>query len=102
MYLGKLIEILESADPELVVPEGFHNPHSYRGFYEDLAFEPAMNVTVGAMLKCAREALGTTYQGYKGGDYTMHEYTDVWIANYGSEGDGISEMLIRYMLKGDA
>lgn len=39
------------------------------------------------MLEHAKSALGATFTGYKGGEYTMNEYTDCWIAEYG-EGDG--------------
>ncbi len=97
MTLGELIQILESQDPGLEVPLGFYHPHSYRGFYDELAFEPLENTTVGAMLEAARSAVGKTYEGYKGGDYTMSEYTEVYLAHYGCCGEGIGEHLLRYM-----
>jgi len=76
--LGELITRLrEEPDPSRRLSMGFRNPHSYRGFYEQLAFEVAENVTVGEMLTIAEPALGATYQGWKGGDYTMRDYTDV-------------------------
>jgi hypothetical protein len=28
-------------------------------------------------------ALGTTYGGYKGGDFTMYDDSPLWVANYG-------------------
>jgi hypothetical protein len=71
MTLNELIRYLEKEDPKKVVAIGFNNPHSYRGYYEDLAFEPAKNITVGEMLDCAKGALGKTYEGYKGGEYKM-------------------------------
>lgn len=61
MTLDELIAALDAADPDLVLPDGFTNPHSYRGYYEQLAFEPAQDVRVADMLADAREALGTTY-----------------------------------------
>ena len=96
--LGELIAALEREDPSQVVPVGFKNPHSYRGYYHDLAFEPALNVTVGEMLEAARSALGQTFEGYKGGEFTMTESTDVWIACYGSHGETIGPVLLSYML----
>lgn len=87
MTLGELIAALEAADPALVLPLGFSHPHSWRGVYSDLAFEPTANVTVGAMLADARSALGNTYQGWKGGDYTMDAYTECWLATQGSSAD---------------
>jgi hypothetical protein len=99
MCLRDLIERLERADPNRKVPKGFHEPHSYRGIYEDLAFEPTENITVGEMLAAAKSALGKTFEGYKGGDYEMDWHTDVWIAYEGSgNGEMIGNMLLDYML----
>lgn len=98
MYLEELISFLEQRDPTIAVPLGFHEPHSYRGYYEQLAFEPLENTTVGAMLACAREALGKTYEGYKGGEFEMMAYTTVNLAEYGCTGEEIGEVLLRYMV----
>lgn len=98
MTLSELIAALEAEDPALVLPDGFAHPHSYRGYYDQLAFEPARNVTVGAMLTTARSALGATYGGWKGGEYTMHKYTECWLAAEGCEGEGIGPVLIRLMV----
>jgi hypothetical protein len=87
LSLGDLITRLEREDPNRVVPLGFARPHSYRGDYMDLAFEPVSNVTIGSMLDAARSAVGTTYQGWKGGDYTMGEHTGCWLAEEGTSGD---------------
>ena len=99
MYLGELIQKLEEADPNLTVRMGFGSPHSYRGYYDELAFEPAPNVPVGSMLKAARSALGKTFTGYKGGEFTMDKYTNVWISRYGeASGQTIGPILLGYML----
>ncbi|WBP89498.1 hypothetical protein [Kitasatospora cathayae] len=100
MTLDDLIATLEAADPDLVIADGFTNPHSYRGDYYDLAFEPTTNVRVGDMLAEAREALGTTYQGWKGGDFTMQGYTDCWLAEEGfSGGETLGPLLLKLMLQ---
>ncbi len=99
MRLGELIAALEQADPHQVCPWGFKDPDSFRGYYDELAFAPASNVTVGAMLADARSALGATYEGWKGGDYTMTASTECWIAVRGeSDGETIGRTLLRYML----
>lgn len=98
MMLKQLIENLEQLDPNLVVPNGFGNPHSYRGYYEDLAFEPMENVTVGQMLADAKESLGKTFTGYKGGEFKMGEYTDVFLAEHGYCGEELGLQLLKYML----
>jgi hypothetical protein len=98
MYLKELIEFLAECEPTKEVKLGFGSPHSYRGYYQDLAFEPASNTTVGAMLTAAKDSLGRTFTGYKGGDYTMSEYTDIWLAEWGSTGEGIGPVLLKFML----
>jgi len=98
MGLQDLIDALAAADQEHVAPLGFGQPRSWRGSYSELAFEPAENVTVASMLANAKKALGATFSGYKGGDYTMHEYTDCYIDRYGeSGGDKIGPVLVAYM-----
>lgn len=99
MMLLQLIRTLENYPPTLVLPIGFHDPHSYRGYYECLAFQPTENVTVGSMLECAKSALGATFSGWKSGDYTMTEYTDVYLAQVGSCGEELGPMLLGYMLR---
>lgn len=99
MSLDDLIAALMAADPNLVCPNGFKNPHSYRGYYDELAFEPAQNITVGEMLAAARSALGTTYQGWKGGDYTMEGWTTCWLSMEGqSSGETLGPLLVKLML----
>lgn len=99
MNLGRLIEILEVENPDKVIKDGFHKPHSHRWDYRELAFEPKQNARIGDMLKCAKDSLGQSFQGYKGGDFHMDEYTTVCIANYGSCGEEIPEMLLKLLLE---
>ena len=97
--LGELIACLERYDPQQRVAVGFGKPMSYRGYYDELAFEPMENTTVGEMLVAAKSALGETFGGYKGGDFTMTEHVDVWIACYGQGfGQKIGALLMRFML----
>ncbi|MER7046722.1 hypothetical protein [Streptomyces jumonjinensis] len=98
MTLDELITALRQADPAQVVRNGFASPHSYRGYYSELAFEPAQDVTVGDMLDAAVSALGETYEGYKGGSFTMSGGTDCYLAVYGRIGRAISEDTIMVML----
>lgn len=79
---------------EMVVPEtelrtedglGVGKVSSYRGYYSDLAFCPAVQpTTIGAVLTDLRAALGQTFEGYKGGDFLMDADTPLWISAYGS------------------
>lgn len=100
MKLGKLIAVLKTIPADTVIRCGFGEPGSYRGYYRDLAFAPAADVTAGSMLSYAESAVGKTFFGYKGGEYLMDADTDCWIAEYGQYGgdsaDGISRTLVDY------
>lgn len=96
--LGKVIETLKSLPPDLVLPVGLSNPHSYRGYYEQLAFEPKENVSVEECLKVAKSCVDKTFTGYKGGDYMMTEDTSCWLCTYGNSGGvQLSAFLIRLL-----
>lgn len=78
--LEELIGFLEQVpDQDHVCPIGFDTPHSYRGNYSDLAFCAAENVTVAAMLACAKSALGESFTGYKGGTFRMSSFSNCYI-----------------------
>lgn len=99
MRLGELIKTLEAVlDKGRLVTHGFGHPHSYRGYYECLAFEPVMHTTVEAILDCAKGAVGATFEGYKGGDFEMGEWTDVYVARYGDTGEPMSGALLAWMI----
>lgn len=100
MTLGELIAELGQMDQSATVTYGFGEPMSYRGSYDELAFEPVANANVADMLAHAKSALGRTFTGYKGGDYAMHDYTVCWISQYGQcSHDGISSQLVNYWKK---
>lgn len=88
MKLGALIELLQKYPVSRKVRRGFGNPHSWRGSYDELAFEPIHDTTVGEMLEAAKSAVGTTYHGWKGGEYKMILDTYVNIDSVGSWSDG--------------
>ncbi len=98
--LGFIIRVLEAyPNKKKVIPIGFGEPMSYRGYYEDLAFPPEPDVTVAQCLKRAKSALGKTFMGYKGGDFKMGEWTTCWFSDYGhASGDGIGPVMLAYML----
>lgn len=93
-----LIEWLKSQDQDLIVKDGFGSPHSDRGAYEELAFDPAPEASIGEMLKHAKSAVGKSFQGWKGGDFEMNEHTPVYIGEYGDCGEGITNIHFKYWL----
>ena len=98
MTLGEYISLLEDYPRDLEVKKGLGNPHSWRGNYTELAFEPVENTTVGQMLDEARSAVGATMEGYKGGQYLMDEGTTIHIDPYGSYTGGSTALLMLFEL----
>jgi hypothetical protein len=89
LTLGEMIEHLSSADGSSVVMyDDGKSPgraRSYRGYYSDLSFaDAAQPVTVAELLDECREALGSTFEGYKGGDFVMGWDTPLWRSEWGA------------------
>lgn len=97
--LGDLIQILKTQHPARMIPMGFDKAYSYRGDYSQLGVQRAENVFVGDMLKVLEGALNQTMQGYKGGDYKMHEYVDVYLVEERSAcGEQIGPLFLKVLL----
>jgi hypothetical protein len=95
--LGKLIAAIKDVpgDTPVVFDDGEEGPcfpHSYRGYYSDLAFSDGKGATVDQLRKDCLESLGKTFEGYKGGDYTMHKDTPLWRAAYGCCGRAVVDI----------
>lgn len=66
---------------------GLENFHSYRGYYEQAAIEPgADEITAGELAELVDDLIGTTLEGWKGGDFYMKADTEVWVAMEGCTG----------------
>lgn len=99
MTLGGLIERLKSCPlKDKVVELGFDHAHSYRGYYDQLAFEPKKNMKIQKMLDLAETCVGHTFVGWKGGEYVMDKHVDVWIAFEGESGDSLNDAVLDIML----
>lgn len=90
--VGELIGRLNAMPDENIVKVEFldslYNPgdvDSYRGFYNHLFinYTEKDERTVEQVLKNLRDAIGTTFQGYKGGYYEMDWKTPIWVDEYG-------------------
>lgn len=65
-------------------------PHSYRGYYSDLAFDiTEEDTTAQQLLTHCEESLGTTFVGWKGGDFIMGGDTPLWMSEEGHTGRAI-------------
>jgi hypothetical protein len=87
LTLGDLIKQL-SEMPTGSTVDKLENPHSYRGYYEDLAFRAGKGTMLASdLLEECRNCMGKIFEGYKGGEYMMGESTPVWVATYGYTGE---------------
>ena len=93
MTLGRFISELEKLPQDQEI-ENVCYPHSYRGYYEDLALqkEPGTRTVVSLVEQLRNECLGQTFEGYKGGNFHMDEHTPMWIAEYGCCGVKIMDI----------
>ncbi len=118
MTLGELIAKLEgipirSGEDEQSVVFDFGDTQpttlsSWRGDYSELAigwtyrgYSPdgcpdhngLESVTLSGFISDLREAVGSTYMGWKGGDFLMGKSTPIWVANDGNSGNtGIADV----------
>ena len=92
MNLGELIDALAECPAEYLriaepMPLTPRSVSSYRGYYEDLAIEYVEGygekMRLDHFLTTLRSAVGETFEGYKGGEYTMSRDTCVWVSNHG-------------------
>jgi len=92
--LGELIEKMEMLDPATLIKMQFSElatdftSHSYRGYYEQLAIYPEFRkvdspLCVGQFVRFLKTCLNHTYDGWKGGEYTMFETAPVWVSELG-------------------
>lgn len=83
MTLGDLIKVLKALPADTGVAS-LTGPHSYRGYYTDLAFERGVGLMrAGALLAVVKRCVRRSFTGYKGGEFKMSRDTPVWVANYG-------------------
>ena len=92
LTLGELIDKLSPHEGKnLTVP--FKDLDSYRGYYCDLSAEPGES-PLDEFLDKARKAIGSTFTGYKGGDYVMTKNTPLWVAEYGCTGSALIDVKV--------
>ena len=99
--LGELLDGLRQADPEGLVY--LTDPHSYRGYYSDLALEPTTTpIKVNQLIDQLEAVIDTELTGYKGGEFLMLADTPVWVSHYGTTGSalvGFNPTTLTFMTK---
>lgn len=83
MQLGALKKTLALLPQDVEVMFGFTCAHSYRGYYDQVAFEPATSITVAHMAAEVERALTEPFEGYKGGTFTYNNFTPCWLSEWG-------------------
>lgn len=97
MTLGELKEALsmmpQNADLVIGDYNHFGDLGSYRGYYSDLAVSRGDKpIKVQEVLSLLNDATGTTFEGYKGGQNTMHNDVDVYLAEWGCLGESVDHV----------
>lgn len=96
LNLGELIDLLKRCPQKDLVKFDFGSTtpgqcDSYRGYYEDLALGFEVDAsdypTVAELQETLTEAIGETFQGWKGGEYRMDRNSRLWVANCGQTSD---------------
>lgn len=90
MTLGRLIDVLDRADPSLPVKYDFcglapGTVRSWRGDYSQLAigWEADPRKTVAELKASLIQAMRHPLEGYKGGHYLMKPSTPLWCDRWG-------------------
>lgn len=91
LTLGEWIALLERQTPSarVLLPTGASVGRllSYRGDYADLALDEARigedTLLAADLAAAARRAVGTPFEGYKGGMYTAGPDTPLWVSPWG-------------------
>jgi hypothetical protein len=80
MQLNEFIAFLERFPATSVIEVDIKDACSYRGDYSKLAFivQPGAT-TIGDLLELAKDQVGSTHHGYKGGHYRMDGTTDCYL-----------------------
>lgn len=78
MTLGDLIDKIQSLGDEPM--QNIVEAASYRGYYRDLGFEVTDRMVPASLnLQLVTDCVGRTFEGWKGGDFTMDLHTQVWV-----------------------
>ena len=87
--VDEIYDMLSELPSDSVFQNGFTSAHSYRGSYDTLAVEPCCETSVTEMMTCLANAIGETFTGYKGGEFTMQGTEELFLAYEGSCGSRI-------------
>ena len=89
MNIGDIKRIVDSwQDDDFAFDDGFGQPHSYRGYYDEVSFERLNGrVTVSQIKSNIDRALDETFCGWKGGEYSYWFDTPAHLSDEGYADD---------------
>lgn len=94
MNLGTLENIFSKLDnDDFVFVSSFGEPMSYRGSYDEVAFEPSYKQKLSDIKKYINKAMTEQFVGYKGGEYSYDSLTTSHIASYGNYSEDSEDQL---------
>ena len=97
MTIQEVIDWLSNCEYKGTV-HGWFEGGSYRGYYDCFSAEPAGDYReVFEMIAVLEDAIGSTFTGYKGGEFTMSADTECFYAPYGSTGPLITRGFLKAM-----
>ena len=104
MTVDELIEELSrfEQDSPVYLKDGsrkfnFGDFSSYRGYYDQLSVDEGQEEkSVREVIYQLKAVIGETFEGYKGGHFTMDGYTDVYFAEYGQTGPVTDHVYQKY------
>lgn len=86
LTIQEAIDYLRTLPANTMLSKAFDNSHSFRGDYSCLGIQAVEGrvMAASAFADFLEEDIGSTYSGWKGGEFTMHEDTHVYVAKHGS------------------
>ena len=90
MNIKNLLKALRKFDSDTIISGVSTEFRSYRGYYEHLAMSPNVEyMPVEVFCQALEDQIGKTFTGFKGGEYTVHESTELFVASYERTGEGV-------------
>lgn len=89
--LNELDKLMDNCNEHLFIIGVSREFCSYRGYYSELCVAPSIGREMSAceFYNILADQIEQTYTGYKGGEYTMTEDTELYLATYGKTGEKI-------------
>lgn len=97
--IKEITDYLKGFDENTEINLTLSNPHSNRGDYSNIGFNHSFETgTVKGIIEELTYVIGKTFYGYKGGEFEMCEYSEVYLSEYGGVGEPLTLVLLEVLL----